>query len=130
MLGNWIYSKEEDECGQVYELREDFVEIDVELPKEGQACWIDGEPEDFHGIPLSEETLELNGWRRSGDRWGHPDIQYWLIEWDVADKRFLIALETLGKSLLHISELRYVHEFQNFLRAAGFVDEADTFKVK
>ena len=130
MLGDWIYSKEEDECGQVCELREDFVEIDVELPKTGQACWIDGEPEGFSGIPLTEEILELNGWRCSGDHWDHPDIPYRLIVCNAEDKCFLLSIKTLKKSLLYISELRYIHEFHNFLRMVGFTDEADDFKIK
>lgn len=127
MLSDWVYSSKEKESGQVCELRGDFVEIDVELPK-GQACWIDGKPENFEGIPLTEKILKLNGWDK------YPFQNY------LENKKVIeFCLRGMGGNWFYCSnengendivDIRYVHELQHLLRIFGYGDLADDFKIE
>lgn len=119
MLNDWVHHINEKEDGQVYEIREDFIEIGVHLPKESQACWINGDPEDFAGIPLTKDILNLNGFRyiyNHSLKYDKP--QYFYNE----DLDLEINVSTFS--------MQYVHEFQNLLRLYRFNEQADNFKIK
>lgn len=125
MLGDWIYHKDEREAGQVYEIREDFIEIDVDLPKEGQACWIDGEPEEFEGIELTENMLLENGWTYNpyDKDWTHLNTNKIVIEQVLEDGRFVYSV------LDDEFTFTYAHELQHIFRLVGLDKMADNFKI-
>ena len=126
MLNDWIYHIDEKESGQVYGLQEDFIGVDVELPKEERAvCWIDGKPEDFEGILLTNDMLVLNGFSRSENTnlfqmTGFPfRVSKWPSVYDISVDK--------GGTIMAI---KYVHEFQQLLRLCGFNEQADNFKIE
>lgn len=119
MLNDWIYHRDEQESGQVYEIRKDLIEIDVKLSKRGQACWVVGEPEEFEGIPLTKEIILLNAERFSNFHGDFP-----IPFWKDGDKFFC------GVFGADEMEVEYVHEVQSYLRAIGFYYDADKFKIK
>lgn len=130
MLDDWIRHIDEMEPGQVYELRDDFIEIDIDLSQEGQEgqeCWIDGDPDDFEGIPLTEEMLKLNGWDK------YP-FQCYLSNKKVIE--FCLRNAGIGFYCSNengendIVNIHYVHELQHLLRIFGYGDLADNFKIK
>lgn len=120
MLKDWICSPD-GECGQVCELSQGSVKICVPQSKNGDVLRIDGDPEYFKGIPLTKEIIHLN----AVDFTLKYDIRYNPIPFWYEEGRFYCGF--FGSYEI---EVNYVHEVQNFLRAIGFAEEADTFKIK
>lgn len=119
MINDWIRSSETKTNGQVCEISEDLIEINVTLPKDRQACWIDGRPQNFEGIPLTKEIILLNADRFSL-KYKDAPIPFWFN----GDKFFC------GCESGYEIEVKYVHEVQNFLRVIGFSNEADDFIIE
>ena len=119
MIGDWICSSETKTNGQVCELSEDLIEINVTLPKDRQACRIDGRPQNFEGIPLTKEIILLNANRFSLK---HKDAP---IPFGFGNDKFFCVYRRNYKF-----KVKYIHEVQNFLRVIGFSDEADNFIIE
>lgn len=128
MLNDWVHHIDEESYGQVCEIREDFIKVNVNIDNGYEhTTWIASKPKKFSGIFLTTKMLKLNGWKHSGDYWIHEDI----IEIRLTinhDMVYLLYLENDGDE--HVISIPEVHDFQHLLRFFRYYNEANNFKIK
>lgn len=119
MIGDWVYNTHNRQPEQVCEIREHM----VMLAYNDLYDYDEIEP-----IPLNDEILQKNGFRRVGERWGCGDelnSYYFGNGQDIdiylptnSDKYMLVIRDHVSPNPDYqlISRLKYVHKLQHALK--------------
>ena len=112
MIGDWVLNG----CGNPIQVKE-LLEDSINGEWDGCECYgLVDLYDDIKPIPIDEDILERNGWRRADDMFVKQPYRI-----TKADKVWGVAI-----GLAYIAEIRYVHELQNIMRTTGYQGE---FKI-
>ena len=119
MIGDWVMNTHNQKPEQVREIRERMVMLDYNDLYDY---------DEIEPIPLNDEILQKNGFRRVGERWGCGDelnSYYFGNGQDIdihlptnSDKYMLVIRDHVSPNPDYqlISRLKYVHKLQHALK--------------
>ena len=119
MIGDWVMNTHNQKPEQVHEIRERMVMLDYNDLYDY---------DEIEPIPLNDEILQKNGFRRVGERWGCGDelnSYYFGNGQDIdihlptnSDKYMLVIRDHVSPNPDYqlISRLKYVHKLQHALK--------------